>query len=188
MPSVKMSLSEQVFSDPPCTQESALDQPAVCFTRQLWQRTMPNDVEGASATGLYRRQRVSIGSSVASKATARPAHRQSLPIAGIRAYIPPLQAHLSDTPLTPEESPPLASTRKRSADQVEGEDENPSPTISGDGSDGSFQPCLCQPDPKVPRPRNGKSSILRKQAVVADLIPHTSFCSVLPQDFQDTCH
>jgi len=66
----------------------------------------------------------------------------------------------SETPITPEESPPFQnnSSRKRSADALDQDDdiEQTSPSHTRDNSgDSSVGFCLCQPEPKVPRPRNG---------------------------------
>jgi hypothetical protein len=68
----------------------------------------------------------------------------------------------SRVPLTPEESPPFRSTRKRSAGVVEQEEKaiasaeaSPAHTRSNSG-DPAPHICLCQPDPKIPRPRNGR--------------------------------
>ncbi|KAI7597939.1 hypothetical protein KC346_g14459, partial [Hortaea werneckii] len=66
----------------------------------------------------------------------------------------------SKTPLTPEESPPSKSTRKRNACTVEEEDKEldsasttPVHTRASSG-DSTAHVCICQPDPKIPRPRN----------------------------------
>ncbi|KAI7238193.1 hypothetical protein KC330_g2720 [Hortaea werneckii] len=66
----------------------------------------------------------------------------------------------SKTPLTPEESPPSKSTRKRNAGTVEEEDKEldsasttPVHTRASSG-DSTAHVCICQPDPKIPRPRN----------------------------------
>ncbi|KAI7163169.1 hypothetical protein KC349_g1548 [Hortaea werneckii] len=66
----------------------------------------------------------------------------------------------SKTPLTPEESPPSKSTRKRNAGTVEEEDKEldsasttPVHTRASSG-DATAHVCICQPDPKIPRPRN----------------------------------
>ncbi|OQO08320.1 hypothetical protein B0A48_06190 [Cryoendolithus antarcticus] len=64
------------------------------------------------------------------------------------------------TPLTPKESPPFRSTRKRTASIAEREDNGlgsseatPAHTRASSGNSAG-QVCLCQPDPKIPRPRN----------------------------------
>lgn len=73
-----------------------------------------------------------------------------------------------DGPPTPE-SPQVRLTRKRAAETFEDTHEanmvdadqqaSPSHTrgSSGDSRDSTKSVCLCQPDPKIPRPRNGKS-------------------------------
>ncbi|GAB7362534.1 hypothetical protein MBLNU230_g2852t2 [Neophaeotheca triangularis] len=65
----------------------------------------------------------------------------------------------SKTPLTPEESPPFTQTRKRDASIVALEDKEiesiGTPAHrTGDGEESTAQVCICQPDPKIPRPRN----------------------------------
>ncbi|KAK5112137.1 hypothetical protein LTR62_004480 [Meristemomyces frigidus] len=68
----------------------------------------------------------------------------------------------SKTPLTPEESPPFKLTRKRTAGIVELEDKELDETTStpvhsrGSSNDSTAHVCICQPDPKIPRPRNGE--------------------------------
>ncbi|KAI4725439.1 hypothetical protein E4T49_06795 [Aureobasidium sp. EXF-10728] len=66
------------------------------------------------------------------------------------------KSRLSDTPLTPEESPPFRDHRKRSADALDQDEiQDVSPSHTRDGSTESLVNfCLCQPEPKVPRPRN----------------------------------
>lgn len=76
---------------------------------------------------------------------------------------------LRETPLTPEESPPFRSStsgsgRKRSASNLD-HDESPegSPLhVRGSSGDSSISFCLCQPEPKVPRPRNGESFLFAR--------------------------
>ncbi|KAH9826946.1 high-mobility group non-histone chromatin protein [Teratosphaeria destructans] len=66
----------------------------------------------------------------------------------------------SKTPLTPEESPPFRTTRKRNAGIVEEEDKelnsgSATPAHARENSgNSSIHVCICQPDPKIPRPRN----------------------------------
>ncbi|THW72709.1 hypothetical protein D6C84_08435 [Aureobasidium pullulans] len=69
---------------------------------------------------------------------------------------PSPKSRLSDTPLTPEESPPFRDHRKRSAEALDQDEVNDvSPSHTRDGSTESLVNfCLCQPEPKVPRPRN----------------------------------
>ncbi|KAI4743143.1 hypothetical protein E4T50_06470 [Aureobasidium sp. EXF-12298] len=66
------------------------------------------------------------------------------------------KSRLSDTPLTPEESPPFRDHQKRSADALDQDEvQDVSPSHTRDGSTESLVNfCLCQPEPKVPRPRN----------------------------------
>jgi len=149
MPSVRVSVSEAFSNGPSTMSDPPPDQHQVCFTRQLWQRTMPVDVDDLDSPSLYRGQRVSIGSNISRKdfvATSPSIAQQS--------HLSPHQP--SETPLTPEESPPFKHAQKRSLDQIDEDEEQTTPSRSRESSDGSFQPCLCQPEPKVPRPRNGK--------------------------------
>ena len=139
------------------THDSAPDQPQILFTRQLWQRTMPSDTDQAHPS---RGQRVSIGGSTIGKtsnASARTISTSSLhsPKPGS-----PTISHRSDTPPTPGDSPSHRSGRKRSADHLEEVEEEVTPSHSRESSDSAFQPCFCQPEPKVPRPRNGTLLIL----------------------------
>ena len=149
MPSVRVSVSGSASGDSSSIADSAPDQPRICFTRQLWQRTMPTDAEDAGHSSNYRGQRVSIGSSTTLVGSASAIDTNT------RHHISPVRSSISDTPLTPEESPPFKNARKRSAAYLYDANDDDSPSHSRDGSDGSFQPCLCQPEPKVPRPRNG---------------------------------
>ncbi|KAK6000190.1 hypothetical protein QM012_003822 [Aureobasidium pullulans] len=66
------------------------------------------------------------------------------------------KSRVSNTPLTPEESPPFRDHRKRSADALDQDElQDVSPSHTRDGSTESVVNfCLCQPEPKVPRPRN----------------------------------
>jgi len=151
MPSVRVSVSEPVSEGPSSMSDSAPDQPQICYTRQLWQRTMPVDADDIDSPSLYRGQRVSIGSNISRKdfATTSPSVTQ-------QSHLSPHQPRSSDTPLTPEESPPFKNAQKRSLDQIDEDEEQTTPSHSRESSESSFQPCLCQPEPKVPRPRNGK--------------------------------
>ncbi|EMC95394.1 hypothetical protein BAUCODRAFT_72427 [Baudoinia panamericana UAMH 10762] len=63
------------------------------------------------------------------------------------------------TPLTPEESPPFKVAKKRTAGVIDGEDEasedtSATPTHSRGSSGEATHVCICQPDPRIPRPRN----------------------------------
>ncbi|KAK3691890.1 slightly ste11-like protein [Vermiconidia calcicola] len=80
----------------------------------------------------------------------------------------------SKTPLTPEESPPFRTTRKRSAGIVEQEDKaldsadiSPAHTRASSG-DSAVHVCICQSDPKIPRPRN--AFILYRQHHQANVV------------------
>ncbi|KAF2096849.1 hypothetical protein NA57DRAFT_42478 [Rhizodiscina lignyota] len=70
-----------------------------------------------------------------------------------------------DGPLTPKSSPHVRTTRKRAAEtmeetkddeEIDAEEMSPTHTRdnSGDSRDSTKSVCLCQPAPKIPRPRN----------------------------------
>ena len=129
------------------------DQPKICYTRQLWQRTMPSDTEDSNSV---RGHRVSIGSAISEDRPLQRASFESITaLTATQHDTSPSRSHNTE-PLTPEESPPFRTSRKRSVDQVEQEIAPTTPSHSRDSSEGTFQPCLCQPEPKVPRPRNGE--------------------------------
>ncbi len=88
----------------------------VVFTRQLWQRTMPDENRGEQdivdkshiTASQGRRYRTSASSGrTSSPISLRFRNRSPSPSSG------------SDTPFTPEDSPPFQSTRKRSAETAE---------------------------------------------------------------------
>lgn len=150
---IRVPLSEPRFSTlSPTTTSSTAEpshaQPQIVFTRQLWERTMPsaehNDLstssQGIASDGSVNSRRVSANIAIASQS------QQHSP-----------KSRLSDTPLTPEESPPFREHQKRSADALEQDElQDVSPSHTRDGSTESLVNfCLCQPEPKVPRPRNG---------------------------------
>jgi HMG box factor len=112
----------------------------IIFTRQLWQRTMPED---SSEHGVSTRSQ-SQGSLSAYQANASISRRGS--------------SNVSTRSLRSAPSP----TRKRSVNVVEEEDREidshevtPVHTRASSG-DSTAHVCICQPDPKIPRPRNGK--------------------------------
>jgi len=114
---------------------------------------MPTDTEDSGSPTISRSKRVSIGSNIASNIASRDYSGPAQEIISEPHHSPEDQNSL-DTPLTPEQSPPSRYTQKRSADQID-EEEQSTPSHSRESSE-SFQPCLCRADPKVPRPRNGK--------------------------------
>lgn len=138
---------------PPCPEPGR-----IVFTRQLWQRTMP---EEPSEHGVSTRSQ-SQGSLSAYQANICTSRRGSSN-ASTRSLRSALsQGEATKAPLTPEESPPFRSIRKRSATCVEEEDKeidshevSPVHTRASSG-DSTSRVCICQPDPKIPRPRNGK--------------------------------
>jgi HMG box factor len=138
---------------PPPT-SAVTNQGRVVFTRQLWQRTMPDD---SSEHGVSTRSH-SHGSLV-HQVGANISRRNSSNIS-TRSLQSSHSGELK-TPLTPEESPPSGLTKKRNASIVEAEDRHlegrdATPVHSRVNSgDSASQICLCQRDPKIPRPRNG---------------------------------
>lgn len=136
--------------------------PQITSTGQLWQRNMPDGIQGdhvvlnrsqvqdPAADGHHHYVAAGSGRRTSSSVSSRSQRRSPSPS---RAG--------SKTPLTPEESPPFSrTTRKRNAGIVEGEDkefEGASPAHTRQSSgDSGIHVCICQPDPKIPRPRNGK--------------------------------
>jgi HMG box factor len=131
----------------------------IIFTRQLWQRAMPED---SSEHGVSSRSH-SQGSISAYQANASASRRGSSNVSTRSLRSAPSNSDSSKGPLTPEESPPSRPSRKRSVDVVEEEDREvdrhevtPVHTRASSG-DSTAHVCICQPDPKIPRPRNGKS-------------------------------
>lgn len=129
----------------------------IIFTRQLWQRTMPED---SSEHGVSTRSQ-SQGSLSAYQANTNISRRASSNVSTRSLRSAPSPSENSKAPLTPEESPPSRPTRKRSANVVEEEDKaieshetSPVHTRASSG-DSTAHVCICQPDPKIPRPRNG---------------------------------
>lgn len=129
----------------------------IIFTRQLWQRTMPDTDPG---------EQIVLNKSQAPKSNApnlrSSSRRTSSTQSSSRSHKhSPSPSRGSKTPLTPEESPPFTQTRKRDASIVALEDKEiesiGTPAHrTGDGEEATAQVCICQPDPKIPRPRNGK--------------------------------
>lgn len=141
----------------------------IIFTRKLWQRTMPED---SSEHGVSTRSQ-SQGSLSAYHANTNINRRSSSNISTRSLRSAPSPAGSSKAPLTPEESPPSRTTRKRSANIVEEEskeidnqDVSPVHTRASSG-DSTAHVCICQPDPKIPRPRNGESPLSSYASVSA---------------------
>ena len=132
----------------------------IIFTRQLWQRTMPED---PSEHGVSTKSQ-SQGSLSAYQANASTSRRASSNVSTRSLRSAPSTSGSSKAPLTPEESPPSRPTKKRSVNVVEEEDReidsHEVTLIHSRASSGysTAQVCICQPEPKIPRPRNGKSS------------------------------
>jgi hypothetical protein len=149
----------------------------IVFTRQLWQRTMPEDL---SEHGVSIRSQ-SQGSLAAYQANTSTSRRTSSNVSTRLLRSAPSPTGSSRTPLTPEESPPSRPTRKRGVDVVEQEDKEieihettPVHTRASSG-DSTAHVCICQPDHKIPRPRNGKlTNILWLIVVVTDITKHSS--------------
>jgi len=140
----------------------------IVFTRQLWQRTMPED---PSEHGVSTRSQ-SQGSLAAYQVNTSTSRRTSSNVSTRSLRSAPSPTGSSRT-LTPEESPPSRPTRKRGVDIVEEEDKEidnhdttPVHTRASSG-DSTAHVCICQPDPKIPRPRNGKFANTHR-SIVAD--------------------
>ena len=159
----RVPLSEPRFPTPSSTTtsstvEPAHAQPQIVFTRQLWERTMPsadNDDLSTSSQGIVNNASVN-------------SRRVSSSISIAPQLQPSPKARLSDTPLTPEESPPFRESRKRSADAIDRDDiheDSPSSHHRDGSAESLVNFCLCQPEPKVPRPRNGRCLCCMKKAL-----------------------
>lgn len=139
---IRVPLSEPRYS----SIGSAPGQPT--FHRCLWERTpkMPiidTDSTSSNTHGITRHNQSRRESSVSLPTYQRASPTHSRPT--------------SDTPLTPEETPPFRSGTKRNADDFDQDELNSSPSHSRDQSgESAITFCLCQPEPKVPRPRNGE--------------------------------
>ncbi|KAK0282432.1 slightly ste11-like protein [Friedmanniomyces endolithicus] len=129
----------------------------IIFTRQLWRRNMPdgNNIE----QGVLNKSQ-SQDAHESQKTSAPSSRRGSLNVTTRSRRRSPSPSRESKTPLTPEESPPFTTSRKRSASIVEIEDTaldsaTTTPIHSrGSSGDSTLHVCICQPDPKIPRPRN----------------------------------
>ena len=146
MSAIRVPLSEPRYS----STESANAQPQIVFTRQLWERTMPATDPDAIST--------SSSQGISSVWQGKPRRPSSVLPSLSQSQPSPTDSRLSETPLTPEESPPFRTGRKRSAESLEQDNspENSPSHTRGSSGDSSVTFCLCQPEPKVPRPRNGK--------------------------------
>ena len=165
MPDLQYTSSAQpsTFSDrPPDAVQAQLpplnDICRVVFTRQLWQRTMPDETQSEQDISNKSHIAASQGRNNSTSASSR---RTSSSISLRSRNRSPSPSPGSKTPLTPEESPPFQNTRKRSAGTATAEDR---PSTSTDNSpahtransgEAAVHVCICQPDPKIPRPRNG---------------------------------
>lgn len=152
----------------------------IIFTRQLWQRTMPEDPSEHVVSTRSQSQ----GSLSAYQANTNISRRASSNVSTRSLRSAPSPSESSKAPLTPEESPPFRPTRKRSANVVEEEDKaieshetSPVHTRASSG-DSTAHVCICQPDPKIPRPRNGKC-IGRRSITIAKSVRLT-ICSIHP--------
>ena len=144
------------------TQSAANEQPGrIIFTRQLWQRTMPDHSEQNVLNKSQSQIQDDHHRNHPSGGAAGPSRRTSSTVSTRSRRRSHSLSGGSKTPLTPEESPPSKSTRKRNAGTVEEEDKEldsatttPVHTRASSG-DSTAHVCICQPDPKIPRPRNG---------------------------------
>jgi HMG box factor len=139
------------------TEQSAPESGRIIFTRQLWQRTMPDGNQ--SEPSVLNRSHTQ-DTPVIHNIAAGPNRRTSSASSRSHRLSPNPSHGSSKTPLTPEESPPFRTTRKRTTGIVEQEDKDldnihDSPAHSRANSGDSIHVCICQPDPKIPRPRNG---------------------------------
>ena len=91
----------------------------VVFTRQLWKRNMPE--ENQSEQGVLNKSQ-NAGSQSTRGTTSTSSRRTSSAVSLRPRNRSPSPSRGSKTPLTPEESPPFRTTRKRSAGLVEQED------------------------------------------------------------------
>lgn len=139
------------------TQQPADDPGRIIFTRQLWQRTMPDEIQ--SDQSVLNRSHSQDTSSAHNVAAGTSRRTSSVSSRSLRNS--PTASQGSKAPLTPEESPPFRTTRKRNTGIVEQEDQDLDRAEIGSAhsranSDESIHVCICQPDPKIPRPRNGR--------------------------------
>lgn len=148
MSAVRVSVSDSLDSPVDTTP----DQPQIRFTRQLWERTMPmNAADKATTT---RGRFVSLGDDIRSEGPSGSAPT-SFSHSSYSQQHPqsPARSLSTASPATPED-PQTGSGKKRRASSIDHDGPDTSPSHSRESSDGAFQPCLCQPEPKIPRPRN----------------------------------
>lgn len=148
MPSIQVPVSSFRPDCPSISQYNSSIQPQVQFTRQLWQRSeMSSDVDeeeyvrGPTGTRIPLRNNsitvpIAEPDTVASHVVTDPSRRSP-------------STTSSDVPLAIARQSHLRPAPEQEADQTE-------LTRSRNSSEGSYQPCLCRDDPKIPRPRNGK--------------------------------
>lgn len=168
----------------PPIQTHAADDSArrIIFTRQLWQRTMPDGDQSDHAVLNKSQAQDTRGSHHINPSSSR---RTSSSVSSRSQRLSPTPSQNqrdSKTPLTPEESPPFRITRKRTAGIVETEDKDlihadaSSPAHTRSGS-GDIHVCICQPDPKIPRPRNGKCLCCLKLPSILLILSQHSSCT-----------
>lgn len=185
--SPSMSSVRVPVSDPSCPlfahAPDPPEQPQVVFTRQLWQRNMQVGIDNTP-------QLIPIGIASNNNTTQHDGLRASTDTRRTSSISVDSQQRTSptpsqepDTPLTPEELAPYRNAgRKRSAEDDDNDRGDNVPSHSRDSSGGSFfQLCLCQPEAKVPRPRNGGLPSFRKLHSLAPF-PFTSMVSVITAD------
>jgi HMG box factor, other len=138
---------------------SADDTSQITYTRHLWQRTMPEYNDGELGVLNKSQSQYALSSHNNSAAASRRTSSNVSTRSQCRRSASLSRA--SKTPLTPEESPPSSVSKKRAADAIDVEDqESKSATTTlthsrGSSGDSALHVCICQPDPKIPRPRNG---------------------------------
>lgn len=129
----------------------------IVFRRQLWKRNMPDENQRERGV-LNQSQHEVLHSNQASTSRTGKGSLSTIQLRPRNRSRSPSPS--SPAPLTPDESPPN-STRKRGAGIVEQEDKaftdtEVSPAHSrADSGEQAVHVCICQPDPKIPRPRNG---------------------------------
>ncbi|KAK5131483.1 hypothetical protein LTR08_000877 [Meristemomyces frigidus] len=114
-----------------------------------------------SEPGVSNKSHTPADSHATNISAAAPSRRTSSSAVSTRSQRrSPSPPRESKTPLTPEESPPFRTTRKRDASaaavedkELDGASTTPAHSRASSG-DSTAHVCICQPDPKIPRPRN----------------------------------
>lgn len=151
----------------------------VVFTRQLWKRDMSD--KSQTDPGVLNNKSRTANVSQTGQAETSGSRRSSSTVSLRPRNHSPSPSRGSTAPLTPEESPPFKSTRKRSIDVVEQEDKalsstevSPAHSRANSGEQANHI-CVCPPDPKIPRPRNGMYRARAISINTANLNQHSSY-------------